>query len=140
MVVTSFGKAVCKYRKKSFTHKLYQLRNKSSTFICSFLPKYLLDISSKKTRGYYSFSWLLIQRSHITSFSRKSITYYLSMYRNLIKSNEPSQLAQHINQNSNFEQRFNYGLVFLIHCCNIYGNSEGFHTLLGYTLPKQKTS
>ena len=32
------------------------------------------------------------------------------------------------------------GLVFLIHCCNIYGNSEGFHTLLGYTLPKQKTS
>ncbi len=32
------------------------------------------------------------------------------------------------------------GLVFLIHCCNIYGNSEGFFTLLGYTLPKQKTS
>ena len=32
------------------------------------------------------------------------------------------------------------GLVFLIHCCNIYGNSEEFLTLLGYTLPKQKTS
>ena len=32
------------------------------------------------------------------------------------------------------------GLVFLIHCCNIYGNSEEFLTLLGSTLPKQKTS
>ena len=39
-----------------------------------------------------------------------------------------------------FIRNRNMGLVFLIHCCNIYGNSEGFHTLLGYTLPKQKTS
>ena len=29
-----------------------------------------------------------------------------------------------------------YDHCFLIHCCNIYGNNEGFLALLGYTIEK----